>query len=118
MHYLGRGRHSEGINCYALALQHAGEFQEVAGFATGARADVSAIKFDTPKLFCKFALAGIWMAGDSGLEPRKINHHVVNELLVPIAFDRLVTRFSAVQVAAVIDERFGLSVEFKNSVLS
>ena len=68
MHDLRRRRNPERIDEHTLAIQHAGELHEVAGFAAGARADVGAIKFDIAQLFGQFALTWIGMAGDGRLE--------------------------------------------------
>src|ERR1043166_1517097 len=41
VHDFGRGGNAEGVNDDALAAQHAGEFEKVAGLAPGAGADIS-----------------------------------------------------------------------------
>ena len=56
------GGHTEGVDSDAFAAEHAGEFQEVAGLAAGAGADVSAVEFDVAEFFGELALAGVGMA--------------------------------------------------------
>ena len=63
-HDLRRGRDAEGIDHDSFVLQQPGEFEEVAGLAAGAGADIGAVEFDVAHFFGFFALARIRMAGD------------------------------------------------------
>ena len=55
------GLDTERINRHFLAAQHAGEFHEVARLATGAGADIRAVKLHVAHVLGFFALAGIRM---------------------------------------------------------
>jgi hypothetical protein len=117
MHDLRRGGHTIRINGHTPAAQDLGKLEEITRFPSSTRTNISPIKLHLSQLLGQFALPGVRMTRNGRFELRQINAAFVNEVFIPVSFDRLISWCGPVQLAAIINERLSLCIKLEDPVL-